>query len=428
MKPVVTLILMLLGAFPAVAAPNRLTIHNQEYFLNGVNVSWNAFGTDVGRHDQWGVLHDIDFFRGMFETLRESGANSARWWVHCDGRSNPEFDGNGMVTGVDSEFFDHFDAIMDAAAENGVLVMPALWSFDMAKDQRDEAGPYGGMHADLVSDSLHTLSYIRNCLIPMVERYAGHAALAAWEICNEPEWMLETDGSTTQRVSSAELQRFHGMIAAAIHRTDPSVLVTTGSASLKWNWDNPNGSERNLWSDSALQRAAGDTLAYLDFYQVHYYSWMRGAGWSYSPFDRHASYWKLDKPVVIGEFSGKGESGYRSVSEMYLGALDSSYAGAFAWTYAGVDSHGSWSDLKGGIESVFEAAPTAVRPSSSVISHATPLRRMVPWAGALGSREVVVGLDGRRVTGPAASSTAQLLITTEASGSKGLLRTARENR
>src|SRR3970282_289965 len=114
--------------------------------------------------------------------------------------------------------------------------------------------------------------------------------------------------------------------------------ITTGSASFKWNWDNPGGPERNLWTDSALFRATGNAGARLDFYQVHYYSWMRGAGWSYSPFDRHASFWRLDKPVIIGELPGVGESGYMSITQMYRWAYDSAYAGVMAWTYAGVDA------------------------------------------------------------------------------------------
>src|SRR3989338_9307375 len=180
-----------LCAFGAVEAQfsNRISFNGQNLFLNGVNAAWNQFGVDVGRHPSWGVLHNIAFFDSMFARVRREGGNSVRWWVHCDGRASPEFDGAGLVTGLDAEFFPHFDAILNSAARNGVFLMPALWSFDMAN----------GNHGRLVTDSLATLSYINNALLPMVRRYRGHPALLAWEICNEPEWMLDTDGSTTQR-------------------------------------------------------------------------------------------------------------------------------------------------------------------------------------------------------------------------------------
>lgn len=350
-------------------SPNRILFRQQPVFLNGVNVPWNAFGTDVGRHPSWGVLYDANFFDSVFAAVAAAGGNSVRWWIHCDGRSTPEFDGQGMVTGLDSEFVPEFQAILDAAERHGVLVMPSLWSFDLAKDFTASAGPYAGLHIQLVTDTAHTRSYIEKVLTPLAQRFGTHPALVAWEICNEPEWMLDNDGSTPQRATTRQLQAWTGRLAAAIHRAAPQALVTTGSASLKWDWDNPTGTERNLWSDSALFAATGDSLAKLDFYQVHYYSWMRGSGWTYSPFDKKAAAWKLNKPVLIGEFPGNGESGYRTEAQFYQGAVDSGYAGAMAWSYSGVDQYGSWADIRPGLQAAAKALGI-----SAIRANATPGR------------------------------------------------------
>src|SRR3990172_8371754 len=79
---------------------SRIPFNGQNLFLNGVNAAWNVFGVDVGRHPSWGVLHNIAFFYSMFARVKRAGGNSVRWWLHCDGRSTPEFDGLGMVTGL----------------------------------------------------------------------------------------------------------------------------------------------------------------------------------------------------------------------------------------------------------------------------------------------------------------------------------------
>jgi cellulase (glycosyl hydrolase family 5) len=361
--------LLLAGVSASAQSGNRILFKDKPIFLNGVNVPWNAFGTDAGKHPTWGVLYNPDFFDSLFAAVAKAGGNSVRWWVHCDGRSTPEFDAQGMVTGLDSEFIPHFDAILSAAERHGILVMPCLWSFDMAKDFTASAGPYAGMHIKLITDSAYTRAYIDKVLSPLALRYANHPALVAWEICNEPEWMLDKDGSTLQRATAAQLQAWTGKLAAAIHRAAPKALVTTGSASLKWNWNNPAGTERNLWSDSALIAAAGDSSARLDFYQVHYYSWMRGSGWTYSPFDKKASAWNLDKPVVIGEFPGISESGYRTEAQFYQNAVDSSYAGAMAWSYAGVDQFGAWDGIAAGVQAAAQSLGVAsIQPTPRIRS------------------------------------------------------------
>lgn len=371
--PIAALVLLALAASVSVqaAAPDRITIRGKDLFMNGINVAWNNWGQDLTNYDS-------TVFGAMFRNIAEAGGNSVRWWMHCDGQSTPSYDAQGKVTGMSEAAFANLGRMLDLAAARGVLVMPVLWSFDMANRN----------HANLITDTAHTNSYIRTVLDPMVRRYRGHPGLLAWEICNEPEWMLDDDGSTTQRVTKLQLQRFHGMLAAAIRRADPGALVTTGSASFKWCSTDP-AAKGNYWSDQALQAAAGgDALARLDFYQVHYYAWMRGNGWTYSPWDKRRAAWGLDKPVIIGEVAAKGEAGYLDPVQMHVRSVDSGYAGIMSWAYLDnrADKEGAWADAKPGVAAIYAKIPDAIRVPLSVSRRTSGAPGVLPRPRSIDAR------------------------------------------
>ena len=72
---------------------------------------------------------------------------------------------------------------------------------------------------------------------------------------------------------------------------------------------------KNWYSDAELVAAGGDADGTLDFYQVHSYpDWGDAADEFNSnimPFFQPKSFWRLDKPLLVGEFwdavGGKGE-------------------------------------------------------------------------------------------------------------------------
>ena len=101
-------------------APKVITYDGREVYLNGMNVAWNSFGTDVGMHHEWGGLYDPVWFENIFKKLEQAGANCIRIWIHCDGRSSPEFDDSGYVTGMDFNLLIDFeDMLMRAASQLG---------------------------------------------------------------------------------------------------------------------------------------------------------------------------------------------------------------------------------------------------------------------------------------------------------------------
>jgi hypothetical protein len=334
--------------------PNTIPFNGKNYYINGINVPWNTFGTDVGTHYQWGPLYSQSFFTAFFQACKSYGVNCVRLWIHCDGRSSPEFGDNGGVTGLDTNFLSNFDDILRIARENNVMVMPCLWSFDMTKDFTGEAGKYAGKHADLIQDSVKTRSYINNALIPMVKHLANACNLFAWEIINEPEWSISGPGTTVQLVSAKEMVRFCAMIAEAIH-ANSSKMVTVGSACLKWHSSRQGPAEANYWSDSSFKAAYDKPQAFLDFYQIHYYDWMFNAEWGYDPFQatKTPAYWKLDKPTIVGE--SPAIVGKYTVKQMVDNAYANGYAGIMPWSYNANDGYGTWDGCKNELKAFRDA-------------------------------------------------------------------------
>jgi hypothetical protein len=354
-------IIVLSAAFISFAAQPAGTIrlNGKDYYINGINVPWNSFGSDVGTHYEWGALYSPSFFTTFFQACQSNGVNCARLWIHCDGRSSPEFDNSGNVTGLDTNFFSNFDDIFKIAASCNVMIMPCLWSFDMTKDFTSTAGKYAGLHADLIKDTTKTRSYINNALVPMVKRYANTCNLFAWEIINEPEWSISGPGTTTQLVSAAEMERFCAMIAEAIH-ANSNKMVTVGSACLKWCSSRQPPAEAQYWNDSALKTAYNKPGAVLDFYQIHYYDWMFNADWGYDPFQalKTPAYWKLDKPVLIGE--SPAAAGQYTMKQMVDSAFAHGYAGIMPWSYNANDGVGTWNACKNELKTFRDAHASLV--------------------------------------------------------------------
>jgi Cellulase (glycosyl hydrolase family 5) len=349
-----------------------ITYNGKAYYVNGINVPWNQFGTDAGSHYEWGHLYNPAWFETFFAQCQQYGVNCVRWWVHCDGRSSPEFNDSGFVTGLDSTFLTDMADILNRAGNHNVMVMPCLWSFDMTKDNTSGAGKYGGKHSDLIRSIPRTQSYIDNALVPMVKKFASTPNLFAWEIINEPEWSVSDiqAGGAGDMVLKVEMQRFCGMIASAIH-SNSNKMATVGSASLKWCSPRVGPAVLNMWSDSALSAACGnDSKAALDFYQIHYYDWMFNADWGYDPMQlspaKTPAWWKLDKPALVGECPAA--SGQYTVDQMIANCFANGYCGIMPWSYGANDGVGTWDNVKAQLKAFRDAHPDIVDFAATTVA------------------------------------------------------------
>ncbi|WP_161636315.1 Ig-like domain-containing protein [Saccharicrinis fermentans] len=333
---------------------NKFTLNDKEIWFNGINTPWHLFG-DFGRQD-----FVPEWWTEEFAKYKENNINLARVWVHMSGEFSPNIDATGKVTGTNDIFWDHMDHLMDVSEQNGVYLMPALFSFDITKDGYKTTAEW----RKWIQSEANIQSYIDNVLIPLLKRYDNRPYLLAWEICNEPEWMFENTEHGPQ--SFTDVQKMHAMLAAAIHENS-SKFVTTGSAAPKWNapiYDDWGDNEGNMFSDEALSSCINNPEAYLDFYQFHWYPWQ--SEWMKSPFTMTTvEYGVDDKPVIVGESEGNDVCDKficQTVSEMYESAFNNGFDGVCAWKTPQNDGHGTFENISKATNSFFSKYPNLIYP------------------------------------------------------------------
>jgi hypothetical protein len=325
-------------------------VTGQKIFSSGMNMAWGSnFAANA-------VDPDFAEFTRALDEISEAGGNTMRWWLHINGTSSPQY-ANDTVSSISQAEINNVKKILDLAFERKMTVCISLWSHDMLNGN---AGSMVAVNQYMLADSVATMAYINNALIPLVNTLKGHPGILCWEIFNEPEGMISGYGWTGNSTGGAwttypNIKRFTNLCAGAIHRTDPNALVTTGTHKASYLAQH--------YTDNVLISAGGDSLGTLDFYQAHYYS---GFGEGESPFAHPYSYWSLDKPFVVGEFAAHGpnvpqygtpNSVPPTTENAYKYLYDNGYAGAWSWTWTGGDGLGDVNNAREGMLPLAENHP-----------------------------------------------------------------------
>jgi hypothetical protein len=369
-------------------------------FASGLNVAWVKFANDVPNPD-------IAAFNTIFKNTYDAGGRVIRWWFHTNGSVTPGYDASGNALPIPSSHIDGVKNILNAASANKVNLIINLWSFDMLQAN---AGDAHTNNALLLEDDAHRQAYIDNYLTPLVNAVKGMPGLYAWDIFNEPEGMGPM-GWATYRTTMASIQRTVNWLAAAIRTADSSARIT--SSAQTFDYCSNVAGKTNYYSDSALRAAGGKQNGTIDFYQVHYYA-VNGS--SNSPFLRPASYWQLDKKLMIGEFAAIDNDGV-GASSLYTYLYDSGYIGAWAWAY---NSDWPWPSMQAPMQSLYSAHPSEVGCASAFETGALRLATSLPRAtrdgvshlkaGAAESESIMIHALAARGASSAARARAELVV------------------
>lgn len=334
---------------------NKFLVDGKEIFMNGANTPWNKW-------NDFGGGYTSSWWDAEFQKIKAAGGNSTRIWISCNGEVGLLIAADGTVTGATDAFWSNLDDMFRLAQKNKIYVKATLISFDHFKNSHSNYQRWRNM---VLSDDKVT-SFVDNYAVPFVNRYKENPYLWAVDVCNEIEWVNQdaADGN----IAWNRLQYLVARVASAVH-DNSKVLVTLGSAAVKWNSDLYEG---NYWSDARLKAQYNKTNAKLDFYSPHFYGWVVKWFGDFALNKTPADYGINDRPCVIGENPAKGVYNDGAsptlevpAAQMFLAALNHGWKGLMPWTSNGVDTNGNLNDFESGLKAFKTAHPELVDPSYS---------------------------------------------------------------
>ncbi len=369
-KIFLSIMILLFVTYTAQIYAQRITVdgtyfkvNGDEIFINGVNTPWDKW-------NDFGGQYNHNFWNSEFQRIRQSGGNASRVWITCNGDVGINITQDGEVSGATDAHWQDLDDLFELALKHHVYIMATLISFDHTKNTYVKYNSWRNM---LNNDAM-VGSYIDHYVIPFINRYKDNPYLWCVDACNEIEWMHEN--TENGQIAWNRLQYFVGRVAEAVHQNSP-VLVTLGSAAVKWNSD-CSGCEGNFWSDVNLQAQYDSPEAFLDFYSPHFYGWVVRWFGNFALDKTPESYGLTDRPVMVGENPATGvykqnASGVDELivpmDEAFLNTYNNGWRGLMVWTSNGVDQYGSLEDCGDGLFNFFQQYPALVDPAITSLTN-----------------------------------------------------------
>jgi hypothetical protein len=352
-----TIILILLFYF---SEAQRVSVSGTKFLVNGKEIVMNGANTPWNKWNDFGGGYTSSWWDAEFKKIKAAGGNSTRIWISCNGDVGLKISADGTVTSAASAFWANLDDMFKLAEKNKIYVKATLISFDHFKNSHTTFQSWRNM---VLNDEKVT-SFITYYVNPFVAKYKNNPYLWAIDVCNEIEWVNQN--AECGNIPWPRLQYLVACTASAVHDSS-QVLVTLGSAAVKWNSPKYEG---NFWSDANLKAQYNKSNARLDFYSPHFYGWVVKWFGNFAVDKSPEDYGINDRPCVIGENPAKGiyNDGANPTlvipaSEMFIAAYNKGWKGLLPWTSNGVDSNGKLSDFESGLKAFKSLHPELIDPS-----------------------------------------------------------------
>jgi len=280
------------AARAAVPAGTTIPYNGSNWNLHGVNMAWYNWACDFGCGANGGVSSTKSTLAPRFSQLASSNVRNVRWWMFEGDAWQVERDSSGNPTRINPTVYQDLDAALELARQYDLYLTLVVFNFP------------GDIPPSWLSNPAQRQK-VADVLAPMFARYANESHILAWEVFNEPEWDMWSG-----KVNTAQTQDFVRTMVNTVH-ANSSRYATVGSAML-------DGLQ--FWTGMGL-----------DFYQAHWYDYMRNGNWDVTQNDYATvkARYGLDKPLVIGEFYAGTDANALSRYQMFF---DKGYAGAWAWS------------------------------------------------------------------------------------------------
>lgn len=315
---------------------NSFKMNGQPIYLNGANTPWHKW-------NDFGDQFDAAWWDNHFTALNEAGINSTRVWFSCDSNHKGLMMGDdGRLEGPTEQFWTDLDSLMAIAKRHKIYIMGALISFDHFKASNSNYDSW----IQLFNSNENMDTFAENYAVPLVQRYKDNPYLFSIDVCNEIIWISDTESTSSNAVPWSKIQYLIGKVAQRIHET--SEILVCASNYIKYVSPKYNG---NKYSNTNLLQQVGDDDAYLDFYKIHYYTWVSRWFSGFHPMNTPKYFQLSDKPCITGEMPANQIVAYNrdsgtdeelmSINDAYEISFLNGWQGSMAWTSNGVDSYGN---------------------------------------------------------------------------------------
>ncbi len=270
-----------------------------------------------------------------FAAMAGAGIEVVRWFVFTDARGGLAIDRQGWPEGFLDGTLDDLDALFSLALDAGLTVVPVLFDHSLVFMPAEADGARVGGHHKWLADPDGQARLIDRIVLPLAARYgAGGShgplgrAVHAWDLLNEPDWIVAEHHPSPRLPAPIPFDVLAAWAAdaAATIRAHQAGGTTIGSARLRFAgwWDDPSFG--------------------FDFLQAHTYY---DPAHDFDLLQTPCAALGLSRPLVVGECSARGDAHDAVRRRPALSAIDlteaaaeGGYAGAWPWSWRGVDGHG----------------------------------------------------------------------------------------